>query len=570
MGANDALLALNRVTGPPQLERPAAEEGAGRRRSRKANGASANGAGPNGAGVTQARAGAPATKVRVTRVRPPRPAPDGVSSRPEAGALPRPVRRVPREVVLRQRRRRRRAIIGVTIFLIITTLIISSGVAYVRWRLGEIHRVKVPGLTSDAAGQVMNVLLVGSDSRARLTGDIADQAGKAQFGTTERSDTIMVLHIDPSQKKAAILSIPRDLYLPIAGTGKSDRVNTAFSLGGAERLIATVQQGLGIKINHYAEVDFVGFRDIVDAVGGVSIFVPNPARDAFTGLQIGKAGCLKLDGIAALAWVRSRHYEYLSEGKWVEDPRADIGRIERQQDFIRRMMKKAFSSGISNPLTLNRLIGIGVNNLTIDSGMSTGDITSLARRFNSLDPDSVQTLTLPGNGTYVGDMAVLMLDKAAAQSSLDILNGKMPEPPPPAPDAPAPGAATTVVPVKASIEVLNGTGAKGAAAGAAGQLKGAGFTVNGTGDAFASLPRTVIRYGTGQQAQAEALAGVFKTTPELTADPKVKADNLVVAVGADYNGLRDGVSAGAATATTTTSTLEPSPVPKDALPPRPC
>lgn len=478
------------------------------------------------------------------------------------------MRRVPREVVLRQRRRRRRTIIGVTIFLIVITLIISSGVAYVRWRLGEIHRVKVPGLTSDAAGQVMNVLLVGSDSRARLTGDIADQADKAQFGTTERSDTIMVLHIDPSQKKAAILSIPRDLYLPIAGTGKSDRVNTAFSLGGAERLIATVQQGLGIKINHYAEVDFIGFRDIVDAVGGVSIFVPNPARDAFSGLQIGKAGCLKLDGIAALAWVRSRHYEYLSEGKWVEDPRADIGRIERQQDFIRRMMKKAFSSGISNPLTLNRLIGIGVKNLTIDSGMSTGDITSLARRFNSLDPDSVQTLTLPGNGTYVGDMAVLMLDKAAAQSSLDLLNGKTPEPPPPAPDAPAPGAATTVVPVKASIEVLNGTGAKGAAAGAAGQLKGAGFTVNGTGDAFASLPRTVIRYGTGQQPQAEALASAFQTTPELTADPKVKADNLVVAVGADYKGLRDGVSAGAAT--TTTSTLEPSPVPKDALPPRPC
>ncbi len=467
--------------------------------------------------------------------------------------------------MLRQRRRRRRTIIGVTIFLIITTLIISSGVAYVRWRLGQITRLKVPGLTEDATGQVMNVLLVGSDSRARLTGDAADQAGKALFGNSERSDTIMVLHVDPSKKKAAILSIPRDLYLPIAGTGKSDKVNSAFALGGAERLIATVQQGLGIQINHFAEVDFVGFKDIVDAVGGVTIFVPNPARDAFTGLQIGSPGCHKLDGIAALAWVRSRHYEYLSQGKWVEDPRADIGRIERQQDFIRRMMKKAVSSGISNPLTLNRLIGIGVNNLTIDASMSTGDITSLARRFNSLDPDSVQTLTLPGEGTYVGDMAVIMLDKAAAQVPLDIINGKTPEPPP---AAPAAGPPTTVANVDASIEVLNGTGTKGAAGKAADQLKGANFTVSGTGDAFDSFPRSVIRYSEGQQAKAEALAGALKTAPELKADPTVKADTLALVVGTDFDGLKDGVTAGAPT--TTTSLPAPSPVPKDAVPRKDC
>jgi len=475
---------------------------------------------------------------------------------------------VPREVVLRQRRRRRRTIIGVTIFLIITTLLISSGVAYVRWRLGQINRLKVSGLSSDVAGKVMNVLVVGSDSRARLTGEAAAQAGKAQFGSTERSDTIMVLHIDPAQKKAAILSIPRDLYLPIAGTGRSDKVNSAFSSGGAQRLIATIQQGLGIRINHYAEVDFVGFKDIVDAVGGVPIFVPTPARDAFTGLQIGKAGCLNLDGIAALAWVRSRHYEYLSQGKWVEDGRADIGRIERQQDFIRRMMKKAFSAGISNPLTLNRLIGIGVNNLTIDESMSTGDITTLARRFNSLDPDTVQTLTLPGNGTYVGDMAVIMLDKAAAQAPLDLLNGKNPEPAPPPAAPPASVAPTTVAPINASILVLNGTGTKGAAGRAAEQLKGAGLTVSGTGDALATLTRTVVRYGPGQQPKAEALAATFKTAPELTADPSVKAGTLVVAVGADFAGLGDGGTA--APPTTAAPAPMPSPVPRDAIPPREC
>jgi len=479
---------------------------------------------------------------------------------------------VPREVVLRQRRRRRRTIIGLTIFLMITTLVVGSGVAYVRWRLGQIDRLKVPGLSEDASG-IMNVLVVGSDSREGLTGDLADQAGK--FDGVEHSDTIMVLHIEPATKKAAILSIPRDLYLPISGTGKSDRVNTALINGGPERLIATLQDNLGIKINHFAEVDFIGFREIVDAVGGVSIFVPAPARDAFTGLEIGKAGCHDLDGIAALAWVRSRHYEYLSQGKWMEDGRADIGRIERQQDFIRRMIKKAFSSGISNPLTLNRLIGIGVNNLTLDSTMSTGDITSLARRFSSLDPESVQTLTLPGTGTFVGDRAVLMLDKAAAQAPLDLMNGKEP-PPPPAPaeaDAGGEGPATTLPAVDASIQVLNGTGTKGAAAKAADGLKGAGYRVSGTGDAFASFGRTVIRYGNdNQRAEAEALAAAFEKAPELTADPTLKGENLVLVVGADYNGVREGVSGSPTTGSPTTSTSVPmpSPVPSDAVPPREC
>ena len=477
------------------------------------------------------------------------------------------MRRVPREVVLRQRRRRRRTIIGLTIFLMVTTLVTGTGVVYVRWRLGQIDRLNVPGLTDDGKG-FMNVLLVGSDSRERLTGDIAHQAGKDRFGSVEHSDTIMVLHIEPAEEKAAILSIPRDLYLPIAGTGRSDRVNTALTTGGPERLIATLQESLGITINHFAEVDFIGFREIVDAVGGVSIFVPTPARDAFTGLEIGKAGCLELDGIAALAWVRSRHYEYLSKGKWVEDGRADIGRIERQQDFIRRMMNKAFSSGLSNPLTLNRLIGIGVKNLTLHSTMSTGDLTALARRFSSLDPDSVQTLTLPGTGTYVGEMAVLMLDKPAAQGALDLMNGREPPPPPPAEVVKATAPANDRIDVDASVEVLNGTGVKGAAARAADQLKGAGFTVNGTGDAFQAFPRSVIRYGNGQQAKAEALAKAFEKEPELRVDPTVKAQNLVLVVGADYNGVRESVTAAAPT--TTTSVPLPAPVPSDAVPPQDC
>ncbi len=460
--------------------------------------------------------------------------------------------------------------------LVVVTPTIGIGVAYTRWRLGQINRVDVPGLTDDGAGQ-MNVLLVGSDNRARLTGDAAEQAGQVPFDESERSDTIMVLHIDTARKKAAIVSIPRDLYLPIAGTGRSDRVNTAFSIGGAEGLIATLQESLGIRINHFAEVDFVGFEDIVDAIGGVSVFVPAPARDAFTGLQIDDAGCHELDGTAALAWVRSRHFEYLSQGKWVEDGRADLGRIERQQDFIRRLMKKAVSSA-SSPLTLNRLIGIGAENLTIDSTMSTGDITTLARRFDSVDPDAVQTFTLPGTGARVGDMEVLMLDQAAAQAPLDLLNGRDvpggggPESPPAtaAPSGNGPG--TVIAAVEASIEVLNGTDTRGAAAKVAGELEGVGFTVSGTDDALDPATRPVIRYRDGQQAEAEALASAFKTAPELKVDPTVETGNLVLVVGTDYDGLRTGVTVGAPTTVTSTPAPVPVPVPVpvDSIPYRDC
>ena len=322
----------------------------------------------------------------------------------------------------RHARRRRHLLIAATLVILAGNLTVGSAYAYFQWRLDQIERVRIPGLVPDEPGQVMNVLLVGSDSREDLSGEAADQAGQEEV-TGERSDTIILLHVDPREQKAGILSIPRDLYVPIAGTDGSDRVNVAFALGGAERLLATVQDGLGIQINHFAEVDFVGFREIVDALGGVSVFVPNPARDTFSGLDLPRAGCVGLNGEQALGWVRSRHYEYLTGGRWVEDPRGDLGRIGRQQDFLRRVMKKAARTGITNPLRLNRLIGIGVRTLTVDAAMSTSDIASLARRFRTVDPDTVDTLVLPTEPKTIGGKQVLVLDQPEARAAVDRLNG---------------------------------------------------------------------------------------------------------------------------------------------------
>src|SRR5688572_18449237 len=182
----------------------------------------------------------------------------------------------------------------------------------------------------------MNVLLVGSDSRKNISKAEAKAFGSSKQVGGERSDTIIVLHVDPEAEKAAMLSIPRDLFVPIAGTNRSNKINSAFD-GGPARLIATIRNALGIEIDHYVQVDFNGFRGIVNAVDGVKMYFSAPARDRYTGLNVSKAGCIELDGERALQFVRSRHYQHYESGRWRLDGSGDIGRVNRQQDFLQRV-----------------------------------------------------------------------------------------------------------------------------------------------------------------------------------------------------------------------------------------
>ena len=442
-------------------------------------------------------------------------------------------------------------------------MLAGGGYAYLRWRLSQIHRLHVDNLAEDK-GSVMNVLLVGSDSRANLSGALAEQAGKSQV-TGQRSDTIMVLHVDARTKRAALLSIPRDLWLPIAGTSTSDRINASYASGGAPRLVQTIRDNLGIQLNHYMEVDFVGFRDIVNTVGGVNVYVPAPARDKFSGLDIKEPGCIRFYGDTALAWVRSRHYEYFESGRWRSDPSSDFGRIQRQQDFIRRMMRRAVSAGISNPLTLNRIVGIGVKDVTIDSGMSTTDLVRVARRFRSLDPETVDMLTLPTTPAVVGGAQVLKLKQDEAQSYIDRLNGIT---------RPGPGGGE-VRPGDVRIRVLNGNGTEGIAAQVGTELSGVGFNVADKGDADRyTYSTTVVRYARAQQAKAQLLQRYLQAGATLREDDTLRTVDLALIIGSDYAGVRSQPappSAGSASAPPTTvahGPASPVPVPKGA-PPQP-
>jgi len=510
-----------------------------------------------------------------------------------------------RQKVLRKRRRRRRALIACTFLTTICTFVTGVGYVYVHRRLDQIGRLRLASLAGDAPGGVMNVLLVGTDSRSGLDGAEADSFGKAEV-PGPRSDTIMILHVDPSAEKAAIVSVPRDLYVPIAGS-TPDRVNTAFALGGADRLISTIQTALGITINHYVQVDFSGFKDIVDAVGGVTLYVPYAVRDTVSGLALNSTGCVSVDGTQALAWVRSRRTEFLVKGTWQPDGRGDLGRIERQQDFVHRMVKTALASGISKPIQLNRLIGVGARDVTLDSALSTRDISGLGQRFSSLDPDKVVLRTLPTKPIDTAGKAVLSLQVAEAQPILDLLNGKVSVevtttvPAAAVTTTTAKGATTTTVrgatttstitttaplttgstpgaapkPADVRVRVLNGVGSPGVATKAATGLTNLGYTVADKGDAPAIAPKTTIMYATGQLAKAQLLQGSLVTSAVLKEDASLKAVDVNLVLGGDFTGVKAGISSGTAASTTAapSTTLVPQitsvPLPKASATP-PC
>jgi LCP family protein required for cell wall assembly len=272
-------------------------------------------------------------------------------------------------------------------------LLVIGGLIYADIKFRQIHRVPVGGLL-DSGGKGENILLVGSDTRANADPNAPNAGGILGNATDrpppgQRSDTIMVLRLEGGSSK--MLSIPRDLIVQIAETNHKERVNAAYNVdlgGGPGRLIKTVQKSLGIPINRYMEVDFVTFAGLVDAVGGITIDFPYPAFDNNTGLDIKKAGPAQLNGEQSLAYVRSRHYTEIKEdGKPHEDPTADLGRIQRQQTFMRTVMSKV--AGSHNPFTLLKVGGEVANGIRVDDALGLWGAMRLAWDLKGLKPESV-------------------------------------------------------------------------------------------------------------------------------------------------------------------------------------
>jgi LCP family protein required for cell wall assembly len=258
-------------------------------------------------------------------------------------------------------------------------------------------------------GPAENFLIVGSDSREGLE-EAADAPGT-------RSDSIMILRRDPDNG-AALLSIPRDLWVPIAGRGDEWKINAAFN-GGADRLVQTIQNALGIPIHHYIEVDFDGFARMVDTFGGVEICVEYAARDQGSGLDI-QPGCQTLNGGMALAFVRSRHYTEWIDGEWVEDNKNDFGRMERQQLFLRTAATALLDELRSNPLILGDLLDAATQLITVDPNL---DLYSAAGSIRAAFQDGLATFSLPAEQAWHGDQNALDLIEDQAEPILQYFRG---------------------------------------------------------------------------------------------------------------------------------------------------
>jgi LCP family protein required for cell wall assembly len=465
-----------------------------------------------------------------------------------------------------------RLLVVVNVGLVVAGLAGVSWGAYVYQRLGNIDRLDidhvlgiVPGHEDEPApppepGDPENFLLVGSDSRA-----FVDETGESgSFGSSEdypdaRADTILLVRVDPKTKRAAMLSFPRDLVVDIAGGGRG-RLNTAFE-GGPEQLIQTVSGAFQVPINHYIQTDFAAFRDLVDAVGGIEVFLPYPVRDwgrpepgarlrNITGLDVQQTGCVVLDGQQALAYVRSRHFEQFIDGEWTPDLSSDLGRIRRQQDFIVRTVRKALDESLLNPTKVLQLLNLVEGHVDFD--IDPLDAVDLGRQFEGIDVRAIEQYQFPVEDipSRSGFNGLRIADEEEAERILAIFRGE------PVPEAEQPVDTGDVTPADVSLTVLNGTGTGGQAAAAKTALEGAGFVVVGTGD---SPPygeeTTIVQHPPGEEAAASLVASWLTAGAELVASPS--ADGITVITGADYDGVRSAVRTTTTTApgpTSTTST----------------
>jgi LCP family protein required for cell wall assembly len=393
-------------------------------------------------------------------------------------------------------------------------------------------------------GQAMNLLLVGNDSRASATEEELAQLGtEANEGTN--TDTMILVHVPANGSAASFVSFPRDSYVDIPGHGQ-DKLNAAYAYGmsdapdgatdkqrqsaGAQLLIQTISQLTGLAIDHYAEVDLLGFFNLSSVIGGVDVNLCNAVQDDFSGVDL-PAGISTVEGTQALAFVRQRHGL----------PRGDFDRIIRQQYFIAAMIRKMLSENVLLDLGKQRqLVEAAANSLTVDQ---TLDLFELAAQMQSVSAGSIDFQTIP----YVGDSedeAGRYILQLQDEDTLHAFFAQLSAEPAPAPEATAaPTTPATVDPAEVSVAVFNGSGVAGVASSAADDLTAAGFQVASTGNAdSAAYTATEIRYAAGDDAAAATLAAQIPGATTAQVDD-VEAGTVQLVIGSDFNGIGQALSA---------------------------
>lgn len=317
--------------------------------------------------------------------------------------------------------RRRRPPYGMRRGIVLVLLLIATYVAAMIWAvaaswlaIGEVDATPTTDARPSAAAG-SNVLLVGTDSRADLT---REQRNELKTGHTEgsRADTIMLLHM-PDSGDPTLVSLPRDSYVGIPGSGMN-KINASYSIGGPPLLVGTVEQATGLRVDGYLEVGFDGFVDVVAAVGGVEMCLPDPVVEERSDLDL-PAGCQELEGKDALNYVRMRY----------SDPRGDLGRVERQREFLSAMVSK-----MTSPATLLVPWELHDAGTATGSSLRRGDDTSMwemgkiGLAMRSVSGGSGQSITVPIADTNYSTAAgsSVLWDEAGAAELFEALRTDTP------------------------------------------------------------------------------------------------------------------------------------------------
>jgi LCP family protein required for cell wall assembly len=429
-----------------------------------------------------------------------------------------------------------RLLIAFNVVCVLGALTAAGTLAYFNDKFGEITRIQLGADTlreqkERPAGAPINYLLVGADDDTGLGPNDPETRGRGNIAGA-RTDTIMVLRVDPKDTTARLLSFPRDLWVPISGTNTKARINEAFEGNdGAQRLIDTIKQNFGIPIDHYVQVNFASFKKLVDSIGGVPINFPEPVRAKSSGLDIPTAGCYTLDGTQALAFVRARKdYQVLRDGRWQLDLSGDLGRINRQQLFIQIAIKRAIAKGIRNPATLRRLVELGVKSVAIDQQLRPSDVMDLGQRFRNFNPKNLVKYTLPVDDAVKGAAQVLELRADEAEPILEIFRGQ------PSDSGAANGTQVELQPEQVRLQVVNGSRIDGQAREVTNELTRVGFIPASPGNTD-TMPNTTLRYAPGKVDQARLVARYLKGPVIFEESDQVTATDVVVVTGSDFQGV---------------------------------
>lgn len=442
--------------------------------------------------------------------------------------LPPHQRRSPRSgrfIVPSAAARRRRT--GLMLMSALSVLVLlASGISWgaTEWVSGNINRSDVFGGLAEGERPenetgALTFMVIGSDGRDEMSSEDQDALS---VGSTpgERSDAIMLVHLNHERDRVTVVGVPRDLWVDVPGEGE-DKINAAYAYGGPQKTVQTVEATTGVRIDHYVEVDFTGFVDVVDALGGVEVCLEESIEDPKAQLDL-EAGTHEVDGAEALAFTRTR-----------ATARGDLDRIDRQQQVVAAMMDRALSTDtLSDPAKLTSFLESSLSSLTVDEGLDTAALNELGHQMRGLDLSAVDFAQVPiadmEHWTDRGDVAVLWDEPAARELFADIQA-----------DRPVGGEAeeeedSGPSPSEVPVRVFNGTASPGVGSELDTQLSEAGFDLTGEAENWTSrdLAGTQVRHGPEMAEEAAYMSGMIPGS-EAVADDTLDGEVQVV-IGFNY------------------------------------